>query len=207
MRSSATVTAGLTITLLTKSVEREHIRRAVETITRVAGERPVGWMTGRPGPNTRRLFVEAGGFLYDRDALNDELPYWVEVAGHPHLVIPYSYETNDNRCDQSHGFAHADDFFQYLRDAFDLLYEEGAEHPRLLSIGLHDRLIGRPARATGLIKFLDYVRSFERVWFCRGIDIARHWRQCTPTAIVCLIPYDADTVRVRLWFSSAPEYG
>jgi putative urate catabolism protein len=162
------------------SEEREHIRRAVETITRVAGERPVGWMTGRPGPNTRRLLVEAGGFLYDRDALNDELPYWVEVAGHPHLVIPYSYETNDNRCDQSHGFAHADDFFQYLRDAFDLLYEEGAEHPRLLSIGLHDRLIGRPARAAGLIKFLDYVCSFERVWFCRGIDIARHWQTVHP---------------------------
>jgi putative urate catabolism protein len=163
-----------------ESEEREHIRCAVETITRVAGERPVGWMTGRPGPNTRRLLVEAGGFLYDRDALNDELPYWVEVAGHPHLVIPYSYETNDNRCDQSHGFAHADDFFQYLRDAFDLLYEEGAEHPRLLSIGLHDRLIGRPARAAGLIKFLDHVRSFERVWFCRGIDIARHWQTVHP---------------------------
>ncbi len=96
------------------------------------------------------------------------------------IVTPYSYETNDNHCDQSHGFAHADDFLQYMRDAFDLLYEEGAEHPKLMSIGLHDRLIGRPARATGLLKFLDYVRGFERVWFCRGNDIARHWRPVHP---------------------------
>lgn len=164
--------------------EREHIRLAVETIERVVGERPVGWMTGRPGPNTRRLLVEAGGFLYDRDALNDELPYWVKVAGKSHLVIPYSYETNDNRCDQSHGFTHADDLFHYLRDAFDLLYEEGAEHPKLMSIGLHDRLVGRPARAVGLVKFLDYVRGFDRVWFCRGIDIARHWRDVHPYTAV-----------------------
>ena len=150
-----------------ENIEREHIRLAVETI-------------GRPGPNTRRLLVEAGGFLYDRDALNDELPYWVEVGGKPHLVIPYSYETNDNRYDQGHGFAHADDFYRYLRDAFDLLYEEGAEHPKLMSIGLHDRLVGRPARAVALIKFLDYLRGFDRVWFCRGIDLAHHWREVHP---------------------------
>jgi putative urate catabolism protein len=163
-----------------EAVEREHMRRAVDIITRLTGTRPLGWMTGRPGPNTRRLLVETGGFLYDRDALNDELPYWIEVAGQPHLVIPYSYETNDNRCDQSYGFAHAEDFLHYMRDAFDLLYAEGAEHPRLLSIGLHDRLIGRPARATGLIKFLEYVRGFKDVWFCRGSDIAQHWRQVHP---------------------------
>lgn len=160
--------------------ERQHIQRAVETIERVTGTRPLGWMTGRPGPNTRRLVVEEGGFLYDRDALNDELPYWMRVAGKDHLAIPYSYETNDNRCDQSNGFAQADDFFQYLRDCFDLMYEEGAEHPKLMSIGLHDRLIGRPARAVGLIKFLDYVRGHDRVWFCRGIDIARHWMAAHP---------------------------
>jgi putative urate catabolism protein len=160
--------------------EREHVRLAIETIKRVAGERPVGWMTGRPGPHTRRLLVEAGGFLYDRDALNDELPYWVQVGDKPHLVIPYSYETNDNRCDQSHGFSHAEDLFHYFRDAFDLFYEEGAEHPKLLSIGLHDRLVGRPARAVGLIKFLDYVSKFDRVWFCRGVDIANHWRKVHP---------------------------
>ena len=103
----------------------------------------------------RRLLVEHGGFHYDRDALNDELPYWVTIAGLPHLVIPYSYETNDNRCDQSNGFAQADDFFQYMRDAFNILYEEGEDRPAVLSIGLHDRLIGRPARAVGLIKLLD----------------------------------------------------
>ena len=142
-------------------MEREHIRRAVETIERLAGKRPVGWTTEQPGPNTRRLLVETGGFLYDRDALNDELPYWIEVTGQSHLVIPYSYETNDNHCDQSYGFAHADDFYRYMRDAFNLLYEEGAEHPKLMSIDLNDRLIGRPARATGLIKFLDYLRRVE----------------------------------------------
>jgi len=160
--------------------ECRHIQRAVEIIERVTGARPLGWMTGRPGPNTRRLVVEEGGFLYDRDALNDELPYWTRVSGQAHLVIPYSYETNDNRCDQSNGFAQSDDFFQYLRDCFDLLYEEGAEHPKLMSIGLHDRLIGRPARAVGLIKFLDHVRRHDRVWFCRGIDIARHWMAVHP---------------------------
>ncbi|MBT6830632.1 MAG: polysaccharide deacetylase family protein, partial [Rhodospirillaceae bacterium] len=119
--------------------ERVHIHQAAERIQRLTGIKPVGWMTGRPGPNTRRLLVEHGGFHYDRDALNDELPYWVTVGGMPHLVIPYSYETNDNRCDQSNGFAQSDDFFQYMRDAFDLLHEEGADRPGLLSIGLHDR--------------------------------------------------------------------
>jgi len=157
--------------------ERRHIDYAIQGIERLTGERPKGWMTGRPGPNTRRLLVEAGGFLYDRDALNDELPYWVEVAGKPFLVIPYSYETNDNRFDEHRGFKTADDFFTYMRDAFDVLYEEGAERPKLLSIGLHDRVIGRPGRAAGLIRFLDYARSKDRVWFARGIDIAKHWRK------------------------------
>ena len=143
-------------------------------------EDEVGWMTGRPGPNTRRLLVEHGGFHYDRDALNDELPYWVTIAGLPHLVIPYSYETNDNRCDQSNGFAQADDFFQYMRDAFNLLYEEGEDRPALLSIGLHDRLIGRPARAVGLIKLLDHMQSMGDVWFCTGAEIAAHWRKTHP---------------------------
>ena len=160
--------------------ERSHIHQAAARIQQVAGVKPVGWMTGRPGPNTRRLLVEHGGFHYDRDALNDELPYWVTVAGLPHLVIPYSYETNDNRCDQSNGFAQADDFFQYMRDAFDLLYEEGEDRPALLSIGLHDRLIGRPARAVGLIKLLDHMQSQGDVWFCTGADIASHWRQTHP---------------------------
>jgi len=160
--------------------EHVHIHQAAERIQRLTGVKPVGWMTGRPGANTRRLLVEHGGFHYDRDALNDELPYWVTVTGMPHLVIPYSYETNDNRCDQSNGFAQADDFFQYMRDAFDLLHEEGADSPRLLSIGLHDRLIGRPARAVGLIKLLKHMQDKGDVWFCTGADIASHWRKTHP---------------------------
>ena len=160
--------------------ERGHIHQAVARIEKVTGVKPVGWMTGRPGPNTRRLLVEHGGFHYDRDALNDELPYWVTLSGLPHLVIPYSYETNDNRCDQSNGFAQADDFFQYMRDAFDLMHEEGEGCPGLLSIGLHDRLIGRPARAVGLIKLLDHMRNKSGVWFCTGAEIAAHWRKTHP---------------------------
>jgi peptidoglycan/xylan/chitin deacetylase (PgdA/CDA1 family) len=162
-------------------LEREHIRSAVEILARLTGTRPVGWMTGRPGPNTRRLLVEAGGFLYDRDSLADELPYWLAVENRPHLVIPYSYETNDNRFNENTGFATADDFFTYMRDAFDVLYREGERGaPKLLSIGLHDRLIGRPARAKGLIRLLDYMRGFDKVWYCTGADIARHWRKHFP---------------------------
>lgn len=159
-----------------EALERQHIRRAVETLTRLTGARPLGWMTGRPGPNTRRLVAAEGGFLYDRDSLADELPYWLRLPTGQHLVIPYSFETNDNRFNDNAGFSTADDFFTYLRDAFDLMYEEGvAGAPKLLSIGLHDRLIGRPARAVGLIRLLEYMRSRERVWFCRGIDVAQHW--------------------------------
>ena len=161
-------------------VERRHVRLAIETLREVTGHRPVGWMTGRPSPNTRRLLVEDGGFLYDRDALNDELPYWVTVEGTPHLVIPYSYETNDNRFDGNVGFSTGDDFFTYMKDAFDVLYEEGARAPRMMSLALHDRLIGRPGRARGLEKFLDYVLGHQRVWICRADEIARHWRQHHP---------------------------
>ncbi len=167
-----------------EDTERSHVHLSIETIKRVSGESPVGWFTGRPGPNTRRLVVESGAFLYDRDALNDELPYWVTVSGRSHLVIPYSYETNDNHFNRNSGFAHGDDFFHYMRDAFDLLYEEGADHPKLLSIGLHDRLISRPGRAVGLIKFLDYVAGHDRVWFCRGVDIAHHWRATHPYEVI-----------------------
>jgi peptidoglycan/xylan/chitin deacetylase (PgdA/CDA1 family) len=155
--------------------EREHIRQAIAGVQQLIGSQKIGWMTGRPSPNTRRLLVESGGVLYDRDALNDELPYWVTVGGKPHLVIPYSYETNDNRCNEHRGFKTSDDFFTYLRDAFDVLYEEGAEEPRMMSIGLHDRVIGRPGRAAGLARFLDHIQSRERVWICRGDEIARHW--------------------------------
>ncbi len=161
-------------------VERTHVALAVAGITRLTGERPLGWMTGRPGPHTRRLLVEEGGFLYDRDSLADELPYWLRVSGRAHLVIPYSFETNDNRFNENSGFATADQFFTYLRDAFDVLYAEGAAAPKLLSIGLHDRLIGRPARIGGLRRFLEHLRKHDHVWVCRGIDIARHWHQMFP---------------------------
>lgn len=168
-----------------ENIEREHIRRAVELLTALAGTRPVGWMTGRPGPNTRRLVVEEGGFLYDRDSLADELPYWLEIAGRAHLVIPYSYEANDNRFNENSGFSTADDFFTYMRDAFDVLYREGRRGaPKLLSIGLHDRLIGRPGRCKGLIKLLEYMRGFDDVWFATGADIAAHWRKYFPVSWV-----------------------
>jgi allantoinase len=166
---------------VSEDVERDHIRRAIDVLAKVTGVRPGGWMTGRPGPNTRRLLVEAGGFLYDRDSLADELPYWLVVDGKHHLVIPYSYETNDNRFNENSGFSKGDDFFAYMRDAFDVLYREGQKgSPKLLSIGLHDRLIGRPGRCTGLIRLLEYMRKFEDVWLCRGIDIAKHWHSHFP---------------------------
>jgi len=158
-----------------EATERAHIVKALDGIEALTGARPQGWMTGRPGPNTRRLIVEAG-LTYDRDALNDDLPYWRTVAGRDHLVIPYSYETNDNRFDLNAGFSTAEDFARYMIDAFDLLYAEGADAPKMMSIGLHDRLIGRPARAVGLIRFLEHLRKHERVWICTGLDIADHWR-------------------------------
>ena len=162
-----------------EATEREHIRLAFESIARLTGAPPVGWMTGRPGPNTRRLLVEHGGLLYDRDSLNDELPYWVRVGGKPHLVIPYSYETNDNRHDHN-GFGTATDFARYMIDCFDMLYAEGAERPKIMSIGLHDRLVGRPARAVGLVRFLEHAARHDRVWFCTGREIAEHWRALYP---------------------------
>ena len=162
-----------------EATEREHIRLAVESIKAMTGKAPVGWMTGRPSENTRQLLAEHGGFLYDRDTLNDELPYWVEAAGAPYLVIPYSYETNDNRHDHN-GFGTAEDFARYMIDCFDMLYEEGLDRPKIMSIGLHDRLVGRPARAVGLVKFLEHVRRHDRVWFCSGQDIAEHWRKTHP---------------------------
>jgi peptidoglycan/xylan/chitin deacetylase (PgdA/CDA1 family) len=162
-----------------EATEREHIRLAVASIKAMTGKAPVGWMTGRPSENTRRLLAEHGGFLYDRDTLNDELPYWVEVDQKPYLVIPYSYESNDNRYDHN-GFGTAEDFARYMIDCFDMLYEEGLDRPKIMSIGLHDRLVGRPARAVGLVKFLEHVRKHDRVWFCSGEDIAGHWRKTHP---------------------------
>ena len=165
--------------LVDEATERAHIKLALDGIEALTGRRQVGWMTGRPGPNTRRLIVEAG-VTYDRDSLNDELPYWLTVEGRSHLVIPYSFETNDNRFDLNLGFSTAEDFTRYFSDCFDLLYAEGAEHPKIMSIALHDRLIGRPARAVGLIRFLEHVRKYDKVWFCTGEQIAEHWKTNFP---------------------------
>jgi len=159
-----------------ESVEREHVRLAVEGIRKLTGLPPAGWFSGRPSINTRRLVVEAGGFLYDRDALNDELPYWVTVSGRQHLIVPYSFETNDNRFDRNTGFGSADDFARYMIDTFDLMYAEGETQPKLMSIGLHDRLVGRPGKAVGLIRFLEHARRHEGVWFCTGREVAEHWQ-------------------------------
>jgi putative urate catabolism protein len=158
-----------------EAVEREHMRMAVESITRVTGIRPLGWYTGRLGPNTRRLVVEDGGFLYDADAYNDDLPYWEMVAGRPHLVVPYTLDNNDMKFASAGGFATGDEWLAYVRDAFDVLYAEGARYPKMMSVGLHARLMGRPGRAAALGRFLDHVQRHSGVWICRRIDIARHW--------------------------------
>jgi len=164
-----------------EATERELMRRAVDGIVALTGERPVGWMTGRPSMRTRALVVEESGFLYDRDALNDELPYWVQVDGRDHLVIPYSYETNDMRYGSATGgFVTGRDFGDYLCDAFDQLYAEGARRPRLMPIGLHERTVGRPGRAHGLARFLDHALSHPGLWFATGREIAEHWRREFP---------------------------
>jgi allantoinase len=160
--------------------ERDHIARTVAAIRRLTGERPVGWISGRPSMDTRRLLVEEGGFLYDRDSLGDELPFWVEVGGKLHLCVPYSFEMNDKRFNDTAGFVTSDHFFAYLKDAFDVLYDEGADRPRMMTVAIHDRIMGRPARSAGLIRFLDYALSHDRVWFARGDEIARHWIEHFP---------------------------
>jgi putative urate catabolism protein len=162
--------------------ERADVQRAIEVIERVTGQRPVGWYTGRISPRTRKLVVEAGGFLYDSDSYADDLPYWVEVEGKPHLVVPYTLDNNDMKFAVQNGFDHGDSFFQYLRDAFDVLYAEGMERPKMMSVGLHCRLAGRPGRAAALIRFIDYARSHDGVWITTRAEIARHWyRQHPPT--------------------------
>jgi allantoinase len=160
--------------------ERAHLKLAIAAIERVTGRRPVGWYTGRTSARTRRLVVEEGGFLYDSDSYADDLPYWLEVGGRPHLVIPYTLDNNDMKFALSNGFNRGEDFFEYLRDAFDVLYEEGAHQPKMMSVGLHCRLVGRPGRAAALTRFLDYARSHDHVWITTRAEIARHWRQQHP---------------------------
>ncbi len=164
--------------------ERERIARAVTSLRDTMGERPLGWYCrSGPGVNTRRLLVEEGGFLYDSDAYDDELPYWTRVLGKPHLVVPYSLSTNDSKFGRG-TFGTGDDFFHYCRDAFDLLYAEGRTQPRMLSIGLHMRLTGHPARAAGLQRLLDHIACFDGIWVTRRLDIARHWVANFPPPVV-----------------------
>ena len=155
--------------------EQAHLNRAIEGHQRATGSRPLGWYTGRVSPNTRRLVVEEGGFLYDADSYADELPYWDTTYGRPHLIIPYTLDANDMRFATAQGFNSGDQFFAYLKDSFDLLYQEGDKAPKMMSIGLHCRLAGRPGRAMALARFLDHVCATDAVWLCRRIDIARHW--------------------------------
>jgi putative urate catabolism protein len=159
-----------------EDVERADMRRNIETITRLVGRRPVGWYTGRPSPNTRRLVVETGGFLYDSDAYNDDLPYWTEVSGQRHLIIPYSFDNNDSRLQRGGDFSTGDEFFTYCRDAFDWLYRSGAEgRPRMMSVGLHGRIIGRPGRIGALAHLLEHIQRHQGVWLCNRAAIAQHW--------------------------------
>ena len=157
------------------TTEREHMQKAIRVIEETIGERPLGWYTGRSSPNTRSLVVEEGGFLYDSDDYSDELPFWDHQHGKPQLIIPYTLDVNDMRYATSQGFNSGTQFFQYLKDSFDVLYAEGAESPRMMSVGLHCRISGRPGRFAALEAFLRYARSHDDVWFCRRVDIARHW--------------------------------
>jgi len=155
--------------------ERAHMRDAIRIHTEATGERPLGWYTGRSSAHTLRLVLEDGGFLYSSDSYADDLPYWVNGPKSPHLIIPYSLDANDMRFINAQGFANGDDFFGYLRDAFDVLYHEGADAPKMMSIGLHCRLAGRPGRAAGLARFLDHIARFDRVFVATRLAIAQHW--------------------------------
>jgi putative urate catabolism protein len=160
-----------------EAAERDHLYKAIEIHQEVTGDRPLGWYTGRTSTFSRQLVVEEGGFLYDSDSYADDLPYWDHTYGTSHLVIPYTLDNNDMRFATNQGFNSGDQFFAYLRDSFDLLYAEGETAPKMMSVGLHCRLVGRPGRAMALARFLDYVQKHDRVWLCRRIDIAKHWHR------------------------------
>lgn len=174
----------ITYQMMDEASERAHMKEAIAIHTEVTGSAPLGWYTGRDSPNTRKLVVEHGGFLYDSDSYADDLPYWTEVEANgrkqPHLVVPYTLETNDMRFVAMQGFNSGTQFYDYLKDAFDVLYAEGETAPKMLSIGLHNRVIGRPARFASLQRFLDYVQRHDKVWICRRSDIARHWQSVHP---------------------------
>jgi len=159
--------------------EREHMLRAIDIHRRLTGAAPLGWYTGRTSPNSRKLAAEYGGFLYDADDYSDDLPFWVEVGRQPHLIVPYTLEANDMRFSGT-GLNTGEQFFSYLKDAFDVLYAEGAERPKMLSVGLHCRIVGRPGKMAGLERFIRYALDHPDVWFCRRVEIARHWRERHP---------------------------
>ena len=160
---------------ISKSVEKEHMQLAIKTIKKIFGQRPLGWYTGRCSPNTRDLVFEDGGFLYDSDSYSDDLPYWEIRNNKKQLIIPYTLDNNDMRFATNQGFNTGDHFFTYLKDSFDVLYEEGKTNPKMMSVGLHCRLVGRPGRVQSLKKFLDYILKHNDVWICKRIDIAKHW--------------------------------
>ena len=160
---------------ISKSVEKKHMQLAIKTIKKIFGQRPLGWYTGRCSPNTRDLVFEDGGFLYDSDSYSDDLPYWEIRNNKKQLIIPYTLDNNDMRFATNQGFNTGDHFFTYLKDSFDVLYEEGKTNPKMMSVGLHCRLVGRPGRVQSLKKFLDYILKHNDVWICKRIDIAKHW--------------------------------
>ncbi|MCS2151000.1 allantoinase PuuE [Scandinavium manionii] len=160
--------------------ERQHMQQAVEILDALFGQKPLGWYTGRDSPNTRQLVAEQGGFLYDSDYYGDDLPFWTTVDSKPHLIVPYTLDANDMRFATAQGFNTAEQFYTYLKDSFDVLYEEGETSPKMMSIGMHCRLLGRPGRFRALQRFLDYVQSHDDVWICRRQDIAEHWVKTHP---------------------------
>jgi len=164
-----------------KSVEKKDMKLAIKTLKKIFGERPLGWYTGRCSPNTRDLIFEDGGFLYDSDSYSDDLPYWEYKKNKKQLIIPYTLDNNDMRFATNQGFNSGNQFYTYLKDSFDALYEEGKTNPKMMSVGLHCRLIGRPGRIQSLKKFIDYVQKFNDVWICKRIDIAKHWIKNYPS--------------------------
>ena len=164
-----------------KSTEKKDMKLAIKTIKKIFGKRPLGWYTGRCSPNTRDLVFDDGGFLYDSDSYGDDLPYWEYKKNKKQLIIPYTLDNNDMRFATNQGFNSGDQFYTYLKDSFDALYEEGKTNPKMMSVGLHCRLIGRPGRIQSLKKFLDYALKFNDVWICKRIDIAKHWIKNYPS--------------------------
>jgi len=160
---------------VSKSVEKKHMQKAINSIKKIFGKRPVGWYTGRCSPNSLDLVIDEGGFSYCSDTYNDDLPYWEIKGKKKQLMIPYTLDNNDMRFLTNQGFNSGDQFFNYLKDSFDTLYEEGKDKPKMMSIGLHCRIIGKPGRIQSLKKFLDYITNFDRVWICKREDIANHW--------------------------------